>query len=235
MAIAKIYNRIAHHGAGALYAPGNTLDAVHIGIDAGCDMIEVDVRETQDHVLVLSHATARKIDNRDIPILRHTFGEWQELTGETDSVPLTSLEDVLLAAESRNVGLLLDLKDTGLENALARLIRRMQVDTSAIMVGVPSEPSRVVLRSLDPNIPIAHKIEPHETSGFKADIISQLATDAVFWPANLITKERVAKLKAKDIIVYAGPANTSQEMRRLRNECKVDGIITEFPDLLKTI
>ncbi len=235
MALAKTYNRIAHHGAGTLYNPGNTIAALHVGADAGADMIELDLRETLDHVLVLSQHTARKVGGREIPIGRHTYDEWMETTSQANEAPIDTLEDALTAAAARKVGLLIDVKEPGLENALARLVRRLGVQPATIMVAVPSDGSKIVLRSLDPTIPIAHKIEPHETSLFTPKLIDSLSTDAVYWAPKLITKERVAKLRAKDIITYTGPINTATEMRRLRDECKVHGIVTEFPDVLATI
>jgi glycerophosphoryl diester phosphodiesterase len=45
---------IGHRGAAAL-APENTLAAVQAGIDAGADMVEIDVRTTADGQVVLCH------------------------------------------------------------------------------------------------------------------------------------------------------------------------------------
>jgi hypothetical protein len=107
------------------------------------------------------------------------------------------------------------------------------------MIGVPSEASRIVMRSLDPRIPLAHKIEPHEEASYSQLVIKKLldeiATNGVYWSSGVINKERVAKLKKRKIIVYGGPVVTATEMRQLRDECKTDGVITEYPDLLSTI
>src|SRR5437867_13434882 len=46
--------RIGHRGA-AGYAPENTLLSIQRAIELGCDLVEVDVRRTQDGHLVLLH------------------------------------------------------------------------------------------------------------------------------------------------------------------------------------
>jgi glycerophosphoryl diester phosphodiesterase len=164
MADAKVYNRIAHHGAGSLLPPGNTIDSIHEGVDAGADMIEIDVRATNDGILVLAHSLVRSVGGRDVPVRERTLEEWNNSTDECEDPPLATLEEALAAIVSRNVGVLLDLKDPGLENTLARLIRKVGINPTTVMIGVPSEASRIVMRSLDPRIPLAHKIEPHEES-----------------------------------------------------------------------
>ncbi|MDR3708877.1 MAG: glycerophosphodiester phosphodiesterase [Capsulimonadaceae bacterium] len=236
MADAIRYNRIAHHGAGVLCPPGNTIEAIHLGVDAGADMIEIDVRTTRDEILVLEHNTFRPSAGRDVPIKDLSFSQWQQIAEEEHNAPaLATLEAAFNAAASRGVGLLLDIKDGGIEKLLARLIRKVGADPRTLMLAAPSDASKVILRSLDPRLPIAHKIEPNDVESFSPKIIDTINTEGVFWPAKLITKERVARLIKKEVLVYAGPVSASQEMRRLRDECKVHGVVTEFPDVLATI
>jgi glycerophosphoryl diester phosphodiesterase len=45
---------IGHRGAAGL-APENTMAAIAAGIEAGSDMIEIDVRLTRDNQLVVIH------------------------------------------------------------------------------------------------------------------------------------------------------------------------------------
>ena len=236
MGDALIYRRIAHRGAGALSPPGNTVDAVHLGLDAGADMVEVDVRATRDDVLVLEHNAFRPCQGRDIPLRDLPLAQWQQTAEEEqNALPLATLEKVLAVVAQRGRGVLIDLKDNGIERLLARLLRKVGIDPRTVMIAAPTNASKVILRSLDPRLPIAHKVEPNEIEEFKPSIIDSLNTDGVYWPAKLITKERVARLIKKEIIVYAGPASTASEMRRLRDDCKVHGVVTDFPDILATI
>ncbi|MEK7487575.1 MAG: glycerophosphodiester phosphodiesterase family protein, partial [Planctomycetota bacterium] len=50
----KDFLRIAHRGA-CIFAPENTIESFQLAVDIGVDMIETDVRMTQDEVLVLAH------------------------------------------------------------------------------------------------------------------------------------------------------------------------------------
>lgn len=237
MADVQIYNRVAHHGGGNLCPNGNTAEAINLGIDAGCDMVEVDVRVTRDDVLVLEHNVFRAAKGRDVAIKDLALAQWQKVSEEEEGAPppLATLEEALRIVMTRGAGILLDVKDPGLERLLARLIRGSGIDPRTVMVAVPSDGSRQILRSLDPRLPIAHKIDPSETASFRSSLLDTIAVEGVFWPAPLITKERVAKLAKRDIVVYAGPAYLAQDMRRLRTECKVHGIVAEFPQLLAAI
>lgn len=231
-----LYKRIAHHGAGVLCPPGNTIEAINLGVDAGADMVEIDVRCTRDDILVLEHNTFRTVKSHDVPLKDLPFAQWQTIAQEDHEYPpLATLEAALQASARRNVGLLLDVKDVGIERLLAKLIRKVGANPKTLMLAVPTDGAKVVLRSLDPRLPIAHKIEPNDVDSFSPKLIDSLNTDGVYWPSKLITPDRVAKLLKKEIAVYAGPVSTPQEMRRLRDECKVTGVVTEFPDILATI
>ena len=45
---------IAHRGFSGIY-PENTMLSFEKAVEAGCDVIELDVQETKDHVLVIIH------------------------------------------------------------------------------------------------------------------------------------------------------------------------------------
>jgi glycerophosphoryl diester phosphodiesterase len=88
---------VSHRGAAAL-APENSLAAVEAGLEAGADMIEVDVLRRSDGTLVLAHTHA----SADCP----------------------TLDAALERIAASGAGLLLDLKATGLEAASVAALRR---------------------------------------------------------------------------------------------------------------
>ena len=49
------FARVGHRGASAL-APENTLEALELAVELGCDMLEFDVLDLQDGTLVLAHS-----------------------------------------------------------------------------------------------------------------------------------------------------------------------------------
>ena len=234
MPITKIYKKIGHRATETSTEPGNTLPGMNAVILAHCDMIEIDVRSTSDEIPVLSHENVRKVGGHDIQIKERSLAQWTALSQEGEPA-LETLENAFKFAVSHSCGLLIDVKDARLERPLAKLVRQCGVDPATIVVAVPNEASRVIFKSLDPRIPLAHKIEPHDLASFVPSIVNTLQTDAVFWPPKLVTPERVAKLHSKKVVVYSGPVATPEEMRRLRDTCKVDGIVTDYPDLLSSI
>ncbi len=94
---------IAHRGASG-YAPENTLAAFHKAIELGCQMIELDVRLSGDHVPMVIHDTTlarttgdpRRVDQLTAAQLQQLdAGQWfaPEFSGER----IPTLADVLTA------------------------------------------------------------------------------------------------------------------------------------------
>jgi hypothetical protein len=98
------FARVGHRGASAL-APENTLEALELAVELGCDMLEFDVLPLRDGTLVLAHS------KRELPL-----------------DPAT-LDDALVLAAERfpRVGLQLDLKVRGTEEEVVTALRRRGV------------------------------------------------------------------------------------------------------------
>lgn len=86
---------IGHRGAAGL-APENTTQAVQAGLAAGVDAIEVDVRITSDHHLVLSHdASLERTHGIDLKVHKASHKEVKKVrSAKGHHVP--SLQEVLL-------------------------------------------------------------------------------------------------------------------------------------------
>jgi glycerophosphoryl diester phosphodiesterase len=91
------FRRIGHRGAPALAAE-NTLASLAAAADVGVDAVEIDVLALADGTLVLAHGAA-------LP-------------------EATALDDALELVRERGLGVLLDLKGTGHEDAVAAAVRR---------------------------------------------------------------------------------------------------------------
>ena len=57
-------------------------------------------------------------------------------------------------------------------------------------------------------------------------LLVELDTEAVTWHHHLLTPAVVDVLHRRDKMVYAWTVDLSEDMRRMRDACKVDGIIT---------
>lgn len=90
--------RIGHRGAAAL-APENSLEAIALAVELGCDLVEFDVHAVGD-ALVVGH---------DRPQMAHE---------------LPSIDDALEFLRASGAGVHLDLKAHGAEPALVDALRR---------------------------------------------------------------------------------------------------------------
>ncbi|MCY4106411.1 MAG: glycerophosphodiester phosphodiesterase [Chloroflexi bacterium] len=97
--------RIGHRGASAL-EPENTLAAFSRAAELGCDMVEMDLRVTADHVPVILHDDS----------LRRTFGlsrpirdlTWEEVRQQAPDLP--SLEEAIATCREGGLKLYLEIK-----------------------------------------------------------------------------------------------------------------------------
>ncbi len=117
------FARVGHRGASAL-APENTLQALELAVELGCDMLEFDVLDLADGTLVLahsndlrevSHGAARgRVRSRDLDGLRRVAPD------------LPTLDEALAFCADRlpGIGLQLDLKRLGIEAATVETVRR---------------------------------------------------------------------------------------------------------------
>jgi glycerophosphoryl diester phosphodiesterase len=107
------FARVGHRGASAL-APENTLEALQLAVELGCDMLEFDVLDLADGTLVLVHDLRRSARRRSLDALR-------------ELVPaLPSFDEALAfcAEWLPGIGLQVDLKRRGIERGVVGALRR---------------------------------------------------------------------------------------------------------------
>jgi glycerophosphoryl diester phosphodiesterase len=107
------FARVGHRGASALAAE-NTLDALHLAVELGCDMLEFDVLDLVDGTVVLVHELRRSQRRQGLDALR------------ARTPMLATLDEALAfcAKELPGIGLQVDLKRRGLERAVVDALRR---------------------------------------------------------------------------------------------------------------
>jgi len=120
------FARVGHRGASAL-APENTLRALELAVELGCDMLEVDVLDLVDGTLVLAHSD-------DLGEISHGAARGrvrrQSLEALRDIAPeLPTLDEALAfsAEQPPGIGLQLDLKRRGVEEAVVAALRRHEL------------------------------------------------------------------------------------------------------------
>jgi glycerophosphoryl diester phosphodiesterase len=114
MAEAKLESRklrlVGHKGAD-LIAPGNTVESFHAAVEAGVDMIEMDVLWLQDAHLPL--------EQRHPLVVAH---DWED-AGRRTPLKLTEALDAFLAPPLQEVEIDLDIKLPGREEELVDALR----------------------------------------------------------------------------------------------------------------
>jgi len=148
--------RVGHRGASAL-APENTLQALELAVELGCDMLEFDVLDLVDGTLVLAHsndlrevthgAARGRVRSRDLEGLRRVAPD------------LPTLDEALAFCADRlpGIGLQLDLKKLGTEVATVEALRRHGVlDRSWISTFEARSLQR--LAELEPELPRSYTL-----------------------------------------------------------------------------
>ena len=103
---------ISHRGRTSNDSPDNTLQSIEDAIDLNIEMVEFDVRRTQDGQIVCFHDA--EID--DTPLISMSFPEVIKMNPQ---VP--TLEQVLRLAKGK-IQVDVDLKETGYENAVINIL-----------------------------------------------------------------------------------------------------------------
>lgn len=210
------------------------MQAVRKAIEIGAPMVYLEVRACRDGALVAWPSMQRLIDDQPVHLSDHTLPQWQRLTEKSDA-PTLPIEDVIALIGETRSAITIDLHASGGENILARMLRRYRIPHEDTIVVCPNANSQLIMRSMDPNIPLGHRFAMDHTAALVPCFVDDLDVDAVFWPMRLLKEATIGKLKARGIAVYASQVNLAQEMRTLIVERGVDGILTPYPELLLTV
>ena len=128
------FARVGHRGASAL-APENTLEALELAVELGCDMLEFDVLANVDGTVVLAHEL--RLAGPAAPTLDET------LAFCADRLP--------------HVGLQVDLKRRGIERAVVETLRRHRVIDRSWVSGFDAASLRQVAE-LEPELPRSYTL-----------------------------------------------------------------------------
>jgi glycerophosphoryl diester phosphodiesterase len=114
---------VGHRGASAL-APENTLQALELAVELGCDMLEFDVLDLADGTLVLAHSNDLREVSHDAARGRVRSRDLKGLRRVAPDLP--TLDEALAFCADRlpGIGLQLDLKRVGIEAATVEAVRR---------------------------------------------------------------------------------------------------------------
>jgi glycerophosphoryl diester phosphodiesterase len=231
---------IAHRGYRARY-PENTLVAFQAALDAGVQMIELDVALSRDRKLVVIHdATLERTTNGEGAVKEHTLAQLKQLDAGGWFHPrfagehLPELSEVLDLADGQ-VLINIEIKPHAYEpHHPPDAVERQTVE----LVCRRNIAERVLISSFDLNLlkyiatlehaPALGLISRNPADKHTLENCEQL--NAVSWHPNhqILTPDQVKTMHAHAIRVFPYNADTSEEIARVL-EMDVDGVISSDP------
>jgi len=199
---------LGHRGA-RKYAPENTLPALQLALDHGCDGFEFDVRMTADMHAVICH---------DPKYLRKVIAE-----SKRSDLDVPALEEVITRFADKAF-LNIELKVSGTESCTAELLR-LHPFRGIVSSFLPEVIEKFASYRTD--VPLGLICESNRQLARWKDLPIQ----AVMANRGLISEKLVTELHAAGKQVFVWTVNKASEMTRFE-DWGVDGLISDDTKLL---
>ena len=160
--------RIGHRGAAAL-APENSLEAIGLAVELGCELVEFDVHAAGD-ALVVAHDRPASVDG------------------------LPTLDEVLELLGSAGVGVHLDLKSQGAERPVAEALRRHGLVERTVVSSFRG-PTLRALHAVEPGLRLG-RTYPQDRTGLTKRRVFQPPARAIVRVLRRALPRRIAGLLA---------------------------------------
>ena len=220
--------KIGHRGARA-YEPENTLRSFKKAIELGVDAVELDVRKTRDNEIVVIHdAKVDRTTNGRGLVSEISLEEIKKLVTEKgERIP--TLEETLDFLDGK-VKIIIELKETGLEEKVLTLIHKKGLEKNVVIVSFLKDALKNV-REIDEKIEtgliyVRHKNPVKAALDLKANYLLPLY--------RFIHGADVQKAHEKGLKVIAWTINNQEEVSEYVKK-GVDGIASDRPDILKSV
>ncbi|PVX25309.1 MAG: glycerophosphodiester phosphodiesterase [Candidatus Bathyarchaeum sp.] len=217
--------RIGHRGAKA-YEPENTLVSFQRAMEFGANAVELDVRKTKDNELVVIHnADVDKTTNGTGAVAELTLAAIQKLvTDKNQKIP--TFEEALASIGSQ-VKILVELKETGYEDAVLDVISKKGLIDNVIIISFHEDALRKI-RELNKEIEtglvyVRHKNPVQSALSLKASYLLPLY--------RFTHSANVKKAHENGLKVIVWTINTKEEVAEYVKK-GVDGIASDRPDIL---
>jgi glycerophosphoryl diester phosphodiesterase len=210
---------IAHRGVSDL-ARENTLEAFQKAIDLRADMIEFDVRRTQDRHYVIHH----DLHIAGKPLNEMTLREVREIARTLDfHVP--ELVEVLALTRGR-IGLDIELKEEGYEREIVRLVGGLLTEADFI---VSSFHAGCLARVKQYRAGVRTGLIFNDAAALTTAILEG-DTDWLLPARNLAEGKLLESMSRSGKKIAVWTVNETKQMRRLLEDDRIEGIITDRTD-----
>ncbi|MGL4606226.1 MAG: glycerophosphodiester phosphodiesterase family protein [Eubacteriaceae bacterium] len=236
----ELLNRpeITAHRGNSMEAPENSLPAFEKSIEDKANWIELDVHQTKDGVVVVTHdESLKRIAGVNKNVWELTYEEIQALdvglwfSEEYKGLKIATLEEVIKASKGK-IKINIELKPTGHEKNFEKNVMKIIEENNF--------KDECVLASLDGDIlRSVKKIDPSFQTVYimaiaVGDIISIDFADGFSIEATFVDRELVDGIHEANKKIYAWTINTEENIEKMV-EMRVDNIITDDPILAKEI
>lgn len=228
---------IAHRGASA-YAPENSLTAFEQAATMGADMVEVDLRFTSDNVPIIAHdASLKRVYGVDTLVSDLTLDQLRSVIPEGRD-PIPKLEQVAAVCVDLKLGLYLDIKELGREQAQRVFETLIGCGLSQYTIWASFRPDFVAeLKATQPTLFTSilfgsTKIDPVLLAqSVRADYVHPCWENAAPEPHRLLTTDWMSRVRAAKLGVICWHEERPAEISALKM-LGVDGICSDTPDVL---
>ena len=220
----------AHRGASLLY-PENTMSAFIGAKELGAKWIELDVQQTKDRQIVVSHDSNIKrvtgidrniIDMNYFELKEFDFGSFFNEKFKDERIPL--LDEVLVFAKNNNINLNIELKPNGreinFEKQVIDLIKKYNYENKCVVASFDYNAIKNV-KKIDKDIKTVYLM-----SSIIDDIETLNYADVYSIESSIINKDLVTKIHNLGKEIYAWTVNTKKGINKMIN-LNVDNIITD--------
>ncbi|GAA4839573.1 glycerophosphodiester phosphodiesterase [Paenibacillus vulneris] len=232
---------IAHRGAKG-HAPENTLGAFRLGVEQGCEAIELDVHLSADGEIIVCHdetlnrttnGTGKIIDKTLAEIQALDAGSWHSEVYRGEKVPTLGEvfdlvpDSIMINVEVKNS------YDGRMDRKLVEFLRERSL-FDRVVVSSFDHKCLCAIKRLEPKVKIGllYQLRLADAAAYAKTLgvdVYSLHPDY-----RIVDKEDVEKADRAGIQVYPYTANDEKDLRALM-DLGVSGIITDFPDRLKEI
>lgn len=227
----------AHRGSSRA-APENTMAALSAAVEEMAEWAEIDVQETRDGQVVLSHdntlkrvagVNKRVADLSYEEVLKLDVGSW--FSDEYKGEPMPALTQVMEFAKGK-INLNIEIKNLGNDSQLPQkvleLINEYEMQEQCVVTSTNMNYlSRI--KELQPEIRTGHIL-----SAAYGNYYSNANIDFISIRSNFVTESLMERSHEEGKAVHVWTVNTKNELERLKN-LGVDNIITDYPVLAREI
>ncbi len=228
---------IAHRGASGTF-PENTLSAFRAAIDAGADMCELDVQLTRDGAVVVIHDdTVERTTDGKGEVAKLTLEELKRLdagakfkAGAIRGERIPTLDEVFYVTAGK-CGLNIELKAGGVENLVAQIMQARNAFGDSVVSSFDWDYLKKI-QQLHFNIRVGLLAEEKPVDLMMNAVAMRAYSINPRW--DMVTADLCKAAHERGLMVYTWTVDADARMRALI-ECGVDGIMTNYPERLRTV